>query len=55
MTMQDGRAAAGGAAGDIAIVGLSVTVPGAGSAETFWQNLRGGIESIEVLDRDTLL
>lgn len=60
MTMQDGKPAAGGAAGgttggDIAIVGLSVAVPGAGSAEAFWQNLRGGIESIEVLDRETLL
>ncbi len=53
--MQDGKPAAGGAAGDIAIVGLSVTVPGANSAEVFWQNLRDGIESIEVLDRDTLL
>ncbi|WP_264212664.1 type I polyketide synthase [Leisingera thetidis] len=58
--MQDGKPAAGGAAektaaADIAIVGLSVTVPGAGSAEAFWQNLRAGIESIEVLDRETLL
>ncbi|UWQ30885.1 type I polyketide synthase [Leisingera sp. M523] len=53
--MQDGKPAAGGAAGDIAIVGLSVTVPGANSADAFWQNLRDGIESIEVLDRDTLL
>ncbi|KIC36721.1 type I polyketide synthase [Leisingera sp. ANG-M7] len=58
--MQDGTSAAGGAAkqtrpGDIAIVGLSVTVPGAASAEAFWQNLRAGIESIEVLDRETLL
>ncbi|MFY0311234.1 beta-ketoacyl synthase N-terminal-like domain-containing protein [Leisingera sp. D0M16] len=58
--MQDGKPAAGGAdgaraAGDIAIVGLSVTVPGAGTAEAFWRNLRDGIESIEVLDRDTLL
>ncbi|QDI74951.1 MULTISPECIES: type I polyketide synthase [Leisingera] len=58
--MQDGITAAAGAAeqithGDIAIVGLSVTVPGAGSAEAFWQNLRAGIELIEVLDRETLL
>ncbi|MEW2912722.1 beta-ketoacyl synthase N-terminal-like domain-containing protein [Leisingera sp. JC11] len=57
--MQNGTSAARGAAGinagDIAIVGMSVTVPGAGSAEAFWQNLRGGIESIEVLDRETLL
>ncbi|MBY6069268.1 acyltransferase domain-containing protein [Leisingera aquaemixtae] len=58
--MQDRTSAAGGAAasksaGDIAIVGLSVTVPGAASAEAFWQNLRAGIESIEVLDREALL
>ncbi|MBY6140897.1 KR domain-containing protein [Leisingera daeponensis] len=57
--MQDGitaaRGGAGNYSGDIAIVGMSVTVPGAGSAEAFWQNLRAGIESIEVLDRETLL
>jgi len=41
--------------GDIAIVGLSVDVPGAGSAAAFWDNLRQGIESIEVLDEETLL
>ena len=42
-------------AGDIAIVGLSVNVPGAGSAAAFWDNLKNGVESIELLDTDTLL
>ncbi|OED50668.1 polyketide synthase [Rhodobacteraceae bacterium (ex Bugula neritina AB1)] len=58
--MQDETSAAASAAGDIAagdiaIVGLSVDVPGAGTAEAFWQNLRAGIESIDVLDHETLL
>ncbi len=43
------------ASGDIAIVGLSVSVPGANCAETFWANLRDGVESIQPLDRETLL
>ncbi|ANP38696.1 polyketide synthase [Phaeobacter gallaeciensis] len=41
--------------GDIAIVGLSVCLPGAESAAAFWRNLRDGIESIEVLDEASLL
>ncbi|MCF6233935.1 MAG: SDR family NAD(P)-dependent oxidoreductase [Rhodobacteraceae bacterium] len=41
--------------GDIAIVGMSVCVPGAASAAQFWDNLRDGVESIQVLDQDTLL
>jgi acyl transferase domain-containing protein/thioesterase domain-containing protein/acyl carrier protein len=41
--------------GDIAIVGLSVCVPGADSVQTFWNNLRDGVESIEVLDEKALL
>ncbi|WP_425045861.1 type I polyketide synthase [Primorskyibacter sp. S87] len=42
-------------ASDIAIVGLSVSVPGASSAAHFWENLRDGVESIVVLDQETLL
>ncbi len=41
--------------GDIAIVGLSVCVPGANSAAQFWNNLRDGVESITVLDEEALL
>jgi acyl transferase domain-containing protein/acyl carrier protein len=41
--------------GDVAIVGLAVDVPGAGSAAAFWDNLRNGIESIETLDEQALL
>lgn len=41
--------------GDIAIVGMSITVPGAGSTTEFWDNLRNGIESIRVLDEAALL
>ncbi|MFW8595359.1 type I polyketide synthase [Cribrihabitans neustonicus] len=50
-----GRRGAARGAGDIAIVGLAADVPGASSAGAFWSNLRGGIESIEHLDRDALL
>ena len=31
---------------EVAVVGLAVRVPGAEGAETFWQNLRDGVESI---------
>jgi acyl transferase domain-containing protein/thioesterase domain-containing protein/acyl carrier protein len=41
--------------GDIAIVGMSVNVPGAEGVQTYWNNLRDGIESIVPLDRDALL
>nr|WP_281288819.1 type I polyketide synthase [Phaeobacter marinintestinus] len=41
--------------GDIAIVGMSVCVPGASSADAFWTNLRDGVESITRLDDETLL
>jgi len=40
--------------GDIAIVGLSVAVPGANSAATYWDNLKNGIGSIETLDKEIL-
>ncbi|MGR3761996.1 type I polyketide synthase [Roseobacteraceae bacterium NS-SX3] len=43
------------ARGDIAIVGMSVSVPGAASAEAFWENLRNGVESIELLGKEALL
>ncbi|WP_170480116.1 type I polyketide synthase [Ruegeria arenilitoris] len=41
--------------GDIAIVGMAAHLPGAGSIETFWSNLRNGIESIREIDKQTLL
>ncbi|MEP4037599.1 SDR family NAD(P)-dependent oxidoreductase [Pseudophaeobacter sp.] len=41
--------------GDIAIVGMSVNVPGAEGVETYWNNLRAGIEAIVPLDHDALL
>lgn len=34
-------------ANDIAVIGLALRVPGAKNASQFWQNLRGGVESIE--------
>ncbi|MBT8168155.1 SDR family NAD(P)-dependent oxidoreductase [Ruegeria litorea] len=40
---------------DIAIVGMSVSVPGAASAAAFWENLRSGTESITVVDDEALL
>ncbi len=41
-------------ADDIAIVGLSVAVPGADSAAQYWHNLKHGIGAIERLDEETL-
>jgi len=40
---------------DIAIVGMSVCVPGAASVEQFWENLRDGVESMQSLDEESLL
>lgn len=37
---------AGGASEPVAIVGMAVRLPGADHLETFWRNLRGGVESI---------
>jgi acyl transferase domain-containing protein/thioesterase domain-containing protein/acyl carrier protein len=42
-------------AGDIAIVGLSVCVPGSASATEYWDNLRDGVESIRHLGEEALL
>jgi acyl transferase domain-containing protein/thioesterase domain-containing protein/acyl carrier protein len=41
--------------GDIAIVGMSVNVPGADGVEAYWHNLRAGIESICPLAKEDLL
>ena len=41
--------------GDIAIVGMAADVPGAPDIASFWTNLAGGIESIEVQGRDALI
>ncbi len=40
---------------DIAVVGMSVCVPGAQSVDAYWQNLRDGVESIRRLDEAALL
>ena len=40
---------------DIAIVGMSLRVPGASSTEEFWDNLRNGRESIVDYDDESLL
>ena len=39
---------------DIAIIGLDGRFPGAATLEQFWENLRDGIESIQLLDDETL-
>ena len=39
----------------IAIVGMSGRFPGAESVEEFWENLKGGVESIRRLSEDELL
>ena len=41
-------------ANDIAVVGMSVTLPGATSVKDYWTNLRDGIESIEIVDQESL-
>ncbi len=41
--------------GDIAIVGMSVNLPGAQSCAQYWHNLKSGICSIETLDEEALL
>jgi len=38
----------------VAIVGLSLRVPGAADPDTFWENLAGGVESISRFERDEL-
>ncbi|RLC10634.1 MAG: polyketide synthase, partial [Deltaproteobacteria bacterium] len=40
---------------DIAIVGISLRVPGANTPTAYWENLRDGVESIEQLDEERLL
>jgi acyl transferase domain-containing protein/thioesterase domain-containing protein/acyl carrier protein len=40
---------------DIAIVGMAAHLPGAPSIETYWTNLRDGVESIRRLSRDELI
>jgi acyl transferase domain-containing protein/thioesterase domain-containing protein/acyl carrier protein len=44
-----------GKRGDIAIVGMAVRLPGAGSLAAYWDNLRDGIGSIRHLDTDALI
>jgi acyl transferase domain-containing protein len=41
--------------GDIAIVGMSLCVPGAASPAEFWNNLRDGIESIRPVTDEELI
>lgn len=38
----------------IAVVGLACRFPGAADAEQFWANLRNGVESIRIMNRDEL-
>src|SRR5690606_36953765 len=48
------RQPAGSQQDDIAIIGLDGRFPGASTLAEFWQNLREGIESIQVLDEPLL-
>ena len=52
MTPKAPRAASGH---DIAIVGLSVNVPGAADVDAYWANLRDGVESIRHLSQEALI
>ncbi|MFM9847917.1 MAG: type I polyketide synthase [Hyphomicrobiaceae bacterium] len=40
---------------DIAVIGMALRVPGAKNVEQFWDNLRGGVESIRSLTEEELL
>ena len=40
---------------DIAIIGMSLRFPGARDVETFWENLRQGVESITFFTREEVL
>jgi acyl transferase domain-containing protein/glutamate-1-semialdehyde aminotransferase len=40
---------------EVAVVGMAVRVPGAGDVDTFWRNLRDGVESITFHTREALL
>ncbi|MFO1432622.1 MAG: polyketide synthase [Candidatus Competibacteraceae bacterium] len=40
---------------EIAIIGMACRFPGAGSIETFWENLRDGVESITFFSNEELL
>jgi len=40
---------------DLAVVGMAVRLPGAQAASDYWQNLRGGAESIRRLSHDELI
>lgn len=40
---------------DIAVIGMACRFPGANDTESFWRNLREGIESITFLDDEALL
>lgn len=40
---------------DIAIIGMALRVPGANTVEQFWENLRGGVESIRSVTEGDLL
>lgn len=35
----------------IAVVGMSIRFPGAGTIEEFWNNLRSGVESVTFLQK----
>src|SRR4051812_42334870 len=40
---------------NIAVIGMAGRFPGAKNVETFWQNLRNGVESIKKFTDDELL
>lgn len=55
MTMHDDRADDGDHEGLIAVIGMAGRFPGAPDLDTFWRNLRGGVESIRALTDEELL
>jgi phthiocerol/phenolphthiocerol synthesis type-I polyketide synthase E len=41
--------------GDVAIIGMACRFPGAANAGQFWQNIRGGVESVSFFTDDELM
>ena len=39
---------------DIAIIGMALRVPGAGTPDQYWSNLRDGVESLQQFSDDEL-
>ncbi|TLW94620.1 amino acid adenylation domain-containing protein [Saccharomonospora piscinae] len=53
--MSEYLAAEGGEPPAVAVIGMAARMPGAPEIDSFWRNLRSGVESVTELDDDTLI